>query len=355
MTESPKDANQDMKPVLAKLADGGRLDADEAEAAFDIIMSGDATPAQIGAFLMALRVRGETVEEITGAVRTMRAKALRMEAPAGAIDVVGTGGDASGTFNISTGAALVVAGAGVPVAKHGNRALSSRCGAADVLAALGVNIDADMGLVKKALWEAGIGFLMAPRHHGAMRHVGGPRVEMGTRTIFNLLGPLSNPAGVKRQFTGVFAHHWIEPMARVLGNLGSERAWVVHGADGLDELTTTDVSYVAELADGRVRSFEVTPEDAGLSRAAPEDLKGGDPGTNAAAMRAMLDGEPGPFRDVVLYNAAAALIVAGKAGTLKDGVALAAAAIDGGKARAALEKLVAITNSAPAGDEGASP
>ena len=295
------------------------------------------------------------MEEITGAVRTMRAKALRMEAPAGAIDVVGTGGDASGTFNISTGAALVVAGAGVPVAKHGNRALSSRCGAADVLAALGVDIDADMGLVKKALWEAGIGFLMAPRHHGAMRHVGGPRVEMGTRTIFNLLGPLSNPAGVKRQFTGVFAHHWIEPMARVLGNLGSERAWVVHGADGLDELTTTDVSYVAELADGRVRSFEVTPEDAGLSRAAPEDLKGGDPGTNAAAMRAMLDGEPGAFRDVVLYNAAAALIVAGRAGTLKDGVALAAAAIDGGKARAALEKLVAITNSAPAGDEGASP
>ena len=355
MTGSPKDAMQDMKPVLAKLADGGRLDADEAEAAFDIIMSGNATQAQIGAFLMALRVRGETVEEITGAVRTMRAKALHMEAPAGAIDVVGTGGDASGTFNISTGAALVVAGAGVPVAKHGNRALSSRCGAADVLAALGVNIDADMGLVKKALWEAGIGFLMAPRHHGAMRHVGGPRVEMGTRTIFNLLGPLSNPAGVKRQFTGVFARHWIEPMARVLGNLGSERVWVVHGADGLDELTTTDKSYVAELADGRVRSFEVTPEDAGLSRAAPEDLKGGDPGTNAAAMRGMLAGGPGPFRDVVLYNAAAALIVAGKASTLKDGAALAAAAIDGGKARAALEKLVAITNSGPAGDEGASP
>ncbi len=345
----------DMKAVLAKVADGAHLDADEAEAAFDIIMSGDATPAQIGAFLMALRVRGETVEEITGAVRTMRAKALHVDAPADAIDVVGTGGDASGTLNISTGAALVVAGAGVPVAKHGNRAQSSRCGTADVLTALGVNIEADMALVKKAIWEAGIGFLMAPRHHSAMRHVGGPRVEMGTRTIFNLLGPLSNPAGVKRQFTGAFARRWIEPMARVLGNLGSERAWVVHGADGLDELTTTDASYVAELMDGEVRCFEVTPEDAGLSRAAPEDLKGGDPDTNAGAMRAMLDGEPGPFRDVVLYNSAAALIVAGKAGTLKDGVALAAAAIDEGKARATLDRLVAITNSGPPGDGGGSP
>ncbi len=345
----------DLKPHLAKIAAGETLSIAEAEAALDVMMSGAATPAQAGAFLMGLRVRGETVDEITGAAMAMRAHALALEAPPGAIDTCGTGGDDLGTFNVSTGAALVTAACGVPVAKHGNRALSSKCGAADVLTALGVNIDADMALVKKAIREAGIGFLMAPRHHSAMRHVGGPRVEMGTRTIFNLLGPLSNPAGVKRQFTGVFAREWIEPMAWVLGNLGSERAWVAHGADGLDELTTTDTSYVAELTDGQVRCFEVTPEDAGLSRAQPEDLKGGDPETNAAAMRAMLDGEPGPFRDVVLYNAAAALIVAGKAGTLKDGAVLAAVAVDEGKARAALEQLVAITNSGPAGDEGGSP
>jgi anthranilate phosphoribosyltransferase len=341
MTGSDTD---DLKPVLAKVATGATLNTDEAEAAFDTIMSGKATPAQIGAFLMALRVRGETVDEITGAVRIMRAKALRVSAPAGAMDIVGTGGDASGTFNISTGAALVVAGAGVPVAKHGNRALSSKSGAADVLAALGVNIDADIALVEQALREAGFCFLMAPRHHSAMRHVGGPRVELAIRTIFNLLGPLSNPAGVKRQFTGVFAGEWIEPMARVLGNLGCERAWVVHGSDGMDELTTTGPSAVAELKDGEVHTFEVTPEDAGISRAKPEDLKGGTPEENADAMRAMLDGNAGPFRDVVLYNAAASLVVAGKAEGLEQGVEMAAAAIDGGNARATLERLVAITN-----------
>ena len=259
-----------MKATIGKVATGDRLSEDEAAAAFDIIMSGDATPAQIGAFLMALRVRGETVEEISGAVRTMRAKALRIEAPANAIDIVGTGGDASGTFNISTGAAIVVAACGVTVAKHGNRALSSKSGAADVLTALGVNIDVDMDYVKQAIWEVGIGFLMATRHHSAMRHVAGPRVEMGTRTVFNLLGPLSNPAGVKRQFSGAFSREWIEPMAQVLGRLGSDRAWVVHGADGLDELTTTGPSYVAELKDGTVNTFEVTPRGrwpaAGSSR-----------------------------------------------------------------------------------------
>ncbi len=337
-----------MKAVLAKVASGATLDREEAYATFAMIMSGDATPAQIGAFLMALRVRGETVEEITGAVQAMREKALKIPAPANAIDIVGTGGDASGTFNISTGAALVVAACGVPVAKHGNRALSSRCGAADVLAALGVNIEAELDVVGRALGEAGIAFLMAPRHHSAMRHVAGPRVELGTRTIFNLLGPLSNPAGVSRQFSGAFAREWIVPMAQVLGNLGSERAWVVHGADGLDEMTTTGPSFVAELSGGTVRTFEVAPEDAGLPRASPQDIRGGDAETNAAAMRAMLGGERGPFRDIVLYNAAGALVVAGRAGDLAEGVAIAAEAIDSRRALATLVKLVEISRVADA-------
>lgn len=333
-----------MKSLLAKVADGNTLDEGEAESAFGIIMSGEATPSQIGAFLMALRVRGETVAEITGAVRIMRAKALMVEAPEGAMDIVGTGGDSSGTFNISTAAAIVVAATGQPVAKHGNKALSSKSGAADVLSALGVNLEAPMDVIEKCMREAGIGFMMAPRHHSAMRHVGPTRVELGTRTIFNLLGPLSNPAGVKRQFTGVFARQWIEPLARVLGNLGCERAWVVHGCDGLDELTTTGATFVAELRDGAVSTFEVSPEDAGLPKASPEDLKGGDPEINAQAMKDMLGGAPGPFRDVVLYNAAASLMVADKADTLTQGVALAAAAIDGGKAVETLDKLVVISN-----------
>jgi anthranilate phosphoribosyltransferase len=333
-----------LKALLAKLAGGGRLSADESEAAFSVLMSGDATPAQIGALLMALRLRGETVDEITGAVRAMRAKALHVTAPEGAIDIVGTGGDGAGTFNISTGAALVVAACGVPVAKHGNRALSSKCGAADVLAALGVNLEADLVLVERAMHDAGIGFLLAPRHHAAMRHVAGPRVELGLRTIFNLLGPLSNPANVTRQFTGAFARDWIEPMARVLRNLGSERAWVVHGSDGLDELTTTGPSYVAELDDGTVRTFEVLPSDADLPLARPEDLKGGNAETNAAAMLAMLRGERGPFRDAVVYNAAAALLVAGRAASLREGAERAAGAIDAGRAEATLQRLVEITN-----------
>ncbi len=340
----------EMQTLLAKVAEGIKLSVDEAEKAFDIIMSGEATQAQIGAFLMGLRVRGETVDEITGAVRIMRSKALAIRAPEDAIDIVGTGGDASGTYNISTGAALVVAGCGVPVAKHGNRALSSKSGAADVLTSLGVNIDCDMGLVEQAIREAHIGFLMAPRHHAAMKHVGGPRVEMKIRTIFNLLGPLSNPAGVKRQFTGVFSRDWIVPMAETLRNLGCEKAWVVHGSDGLDEMTTTGPSHVAQLDGGQVSTFEVTPEDAGLPRALPEDLKGGDPDTNADAILAMLDGTPGPYRDVVLYNAAGGLIVAEKAEDLAAGVAMAAEAVDSGKAREALEDLVVITNE-PMGDD----
>ena len=333
-----------MKPILNRLAAGESLNAADAEAAFAVIMSGDATPAQIAGMLMALRVRGETVDEITGAVRTMRAKMDTIKAPADAMDVVGTGGDGSGTFNISTGAAFVVAGAGVPVAKHGNRALSSKSGAADVLSSLGVNLDAAFPVIEKAIAEAGIGFLMAPRHHSAMRFVGPVRVEMGVRTIFNILGPLSNPAGVKRQFTGVFSRQWVRPMAETLANLGCEAAWVVHGADGLDELTTTGPSYVAQLADGKITEFEVAPADAGLATATAADLKGGDPEANATALRDLLDGKTGAYRDIVLYNAAASLIVAGKAADLKEGVQLAATSIDAGHARAALDKLVAITN-----------
>jgi anthranilate phosphoribosyltransferase len=277
----------------------------------------------------------------------MRARAAHIKAPDNAIDTVGTGGDAIGTYNISTASSLVVAGCGVPVAKHGNRAFSSKSGAADVLTALGVNLDCDFALIERAIVEAGVGFMMAPRHHSATRHVAGPRVELGTRTIFNLLGPLSNPAGVKRQLVGVFAQKWIEPMARTLGNLGSEHAWVVHGSDGLDELTTTGPTHVAELKGGQVRTFDVTPEDAGLKRAKLDDLKGSTPQANAEAIQELLRGKRDPFRDIVLLNAGAALIVAGKATSLKDGAGKAAAAIDDGRAKAALEKLVAITNTPP--------
>ena len=333
----------DLKGLLAVAASGQSLTLDQAEEAFGIIMSGDATPSQMGGFLMALRVRGETVDEILGAARTLRAKMLPIEAPAGAIDTCGTGGDAKGTLNISTAAALVVAACGVPVAKHGNRALSSKSGAADVLGALGVNIDAGMTLVRRALFEANTCFLMAPRHHSAMRHVGPTRIELGTRTIFNLLGPLSSPARVTRQLLGVFDRAWVEPLAEVLKLLGHERAWVVHGADGLDELTTTGSSFVAELRDGGIRTFEVTPEDAGLPRATLDDLRGGDASENAAAITALLDGGQGPFRDVVLLGSAASLVIAGKAEDLKAGVALAAAAIDSGAARETLAKLAAIT------------
>ena len=340
------DMNQ-LKALIAAVADGRPLSQDEARLGFDIMMSGNATPAQMGAFLMALRVRGETVDEITGAARTMRAKVTGIKAPANAIDVVGTGGDNIGTWNVSTASALVVAGAGVPVAKHGNRAFSSKAGSADVLLALGVNLDCDLKLIEKAIAEAGVGFLMAPRHHSAMRHVGGTRVELGTRTIFNILGPLSNPAGVKRLLVGVFARKWIEPMARTLGNLGAEHAWVVHGSDGLDEITTTGPTSVAEFKDGNVRTFEIKPEDAGLKPARLEDLKGGTPQENAQAVRDLLDGKKSAFRDIVCLNAGAALVVAGKAKDVRDGASQAASSIDGGKAKAALQQLVAITNTPP--------
>jgi anthranilate phosphoribosyltransferase len=334
----------DLKHYVSRVAGGAPLPRADAEAAFEIIMSGEATPAQIGAFLMALRVRGETVDEITGAVTVLRGKMTRVEAPAGAIDIVGTGGDASGTFNISTASALVLAGAGVPVAKHGNRALTSRSGAADVLAALGVNIELGPEAISRCITEAGVGFMFAPMFHSSFRHVGPARAELGTRTVFNLLGPLCNPASVASQVIGVFDGAWAEPLAHVLRNLGAESIWIVHGSDGLDELTTTGPTQVTQLKDGEITSFEVTPEDAGLARAAPEALKGGDAETNAAAIRRLLAGEAGAFRDIVLLNAGAGLIVAGKAGELKEAVMLAAKSIDSGAALTALERLVAASN-----------
>jgi anthranilate phosphoribosyltransferase len=298
----------------------------------------------MGGLLMALRVRGETIDEITGAVTAMRQKMLRVQAPADAIDVVGTGGDASGSFNISTCAALIVAGAGVPVAKHGNRALSSRSGAADVLAALGVNIELTPEGVSRCIKQAGIGFMFAPAHHPAMKNVGPTRVELGTRTIFNLLGPLSNPAGVKRQMVGVFSRQWIEPLAQVLKNLGSESVWVVHGSDGLDEITTAGPTHVAALENGAVRTFEITPEEMGLQRVKPEALRGGEAKENAQALADVLKGKSGAFRDVAVLNAAAALVVAARAKDLKQALALAQRSIDSGEAASRLQRLVAISN-----------
>ena len=336
----------DLKTLIAKVADGKPLDEAEAKDAFDIMMSGEATPSQIGGFLMALRVRGETVPEITGAVRTMREKMLKVEAPADALDIVGTGGDKSGTYNISTCAAIVAAGAGLSIAKHGNRALSSRSGAADTLAALGVNIELGPEGIARCIREAGVGFMFAPQHHAAMRFVGPSRVELATRTIFNLLGPLSNPAGVKRQVVGVFAREWVEPLAEVLGKLGSERVWVTHGEGGLDEITPTGTTWVAELFGGKVNSFEITPADAGLRQSGLAGLKGGDAAFNAAALREVLAGKPGAFRDAAVMTAAAALVVADKAENLKEGAGLAAKSIDDGKALGALECLVAVSQEA---------
>ena len=332
------------KPLIAKVATGVSLTRAEAEIAFDNILSGEVTPSQMGAFLMALRVRGETVDEITGAVTAMREKMTRVTAPEGAIDIVGTGGDGAGTYNVSTLASIITAACGVPVAKHGNRAASSKSGASDVLGALGVGIGVTPAAVEASLREAKIGFMMAQSHHLAMRHVGPTRVELGTRTIFNILGPLSNPAGVKRQLIGTFALSLLKPMAEVLRNLGSEKIWLVHGSDGLDELTTTGPSHVVALDKGQITSFTVTPQDAGLPKARPDDLKGGDPDFNARALRGVLAGETNAYRDIALLNAAAALVVAGKAADLKAGVALGAKALEDGSAKATLERLVAVSN-----------
>jgi anthranilate phosphoribosyltransferase len=334
----------DLKSIIGKVATGATLSREEAASAFDSMMSGEATPSQMGGLLMALRVRGETVDEITGAVTTMRAKMLKVEAPSNAIDVVGTGGDASGSYNISTCAAFIVAGAGIPVAKHGNRALSSRSGAADVLSALGVRIEVGPDVIARCIREAGIGFMFAPAHHPAMKHVAPTRVELATRTIFNLLGPLSNPAGVRRQMVGVFSRQWTEPLAHVLKNLGCERAYVVHGSDGLDEITTAGPTSVATLENGQVKSFEIAPEDVGLPKAKPESLRGGDAEANAAALLSVLKGTKGPFRDVAVFNAAAALVVAGRAENLKDGVAVATKSLDSGEAEGRLDRLVHVSN-----------
>lgn len=333
----------DFKQILALAADGHKFNRTQAEAAFDMIMSGDATPAQIGAFLMSLRMRGETVTEIAAAATVMRAKAIKITAPANAIDVVGTGGDRSGTLNISTASAITIAGCGIPVAKHGNRALSSKSGAADVLHALGVNIDADMRLIERSINEAKIGFMMAPRHHSATRHVAGPRVELAVRTVFNMLGPLSNPAMVDRLLVGVFAPEWVEPIARVLAELGARRAWVVHGTDGLDELATNGPAIVASLNEGDVQTFEVTPEDADLKRCNISEIQGGDAEFNATALQELLEGKPSAYRDTVLFTSAAALLVAQEASDLKEGVKIAASSIDDGKALFALKKMVAIS------------
>lgn len=335
----------DIKSALGKIASGRDLSGEEMRQVMNSIMSGEATPSQLGAFLMGMRVKGETVVEIAAAVSIMRERMVPVEAPEGAIDIVGTGGDGAGTLNISTASAIVVASAGVPVAKHGNRALSSKSGSAEVLQALGVKIDLTPAQISRSIREAGLGFMFAPVHHPAMKHVGPTRQELGTRTMFNLLGPQSNPAGVHRYLLGVYDEEWVEPVAAALLANRAIKAWVVHGSDGLDEATVTGPTHVASIAGGSLTTFMITPEEAGLQRAAPEALKGGDPAHNAQALRALLDGERSAYRDIVLLNSAAALIVADKAADLKAGVGIAAERIDSGAARATLDKLVASSNS----------
>ncbi|NOT40074.1 MAG: indole-3-glycerol phosphate synthase TrpC [Alphaproteobacteria bacterium] len=337
------------KGLVGKVSSGGILTAAEAADAFDAIMDGKVGEVQLAAFLTALHMRGETVEEIAAAADALRARALTVDAPADAIDTCGTGGDGLGTLNISTAATIVTAACGVKIAKHGNRAQSSKSGSADVLAALGVKIDLTPQQVSRCIGEAGLGFLFAPAHHNAMKHVGPVRQQLGFRTVFNLLGPLCNPARVKRQLVGVFSEQWIEPLARVLHTLGTERAWVVHGSDGLDELTVTGPSHIVELDRGHVRRFTVAPAEVGLPTHRLDAIFGGDAATNAAAIRRLLDGEAGAYRDIVCLNAGAALVVAGKAASLKDGVAMAQRAIDDGRARATLAKLVAASNTESAG------
>ena len=343
MTATP---SFDAKVLLGAIAGGRTLSQDEVFDGLDRMTAGEATPAQMGAILMGLRVRGETVDELTGAARLLRMRMLPVVAPDGAVDIVGTGGDGLKTYNVSTCAAFVAAGAGLTVAKHGNRSVSSLSGASDVLTALGVKIDLNPAQIASVIDKAGVGFLWAPMHHPAMKVWAPIRAELGLRTLFNLMGPICNPANVERQVVGVFAAEWVEPIAQVLGRLGSRHAWVVHGRDGLDELSTTGPTLVAELKGGAVTTFEVSPEDAGLARASIADLRGGDAAANAAALRDVLGGAKGAYRDIVLMNAGAALVVGGKAADLKDGVGLAAAAIDSGAARSALERLIAASNGA---------
>jgi anthranilate phosphoribosyltransferase len=333
-----------LKVLIQKVSTGATLSEEEIRTALEIMTDGHATAAQMGAFLMALRVRGETVEEITGAARFARSRVLAVRAPAGSVDIVGTGGDQRGARRHVEGAVTIAAGAGLPIAKHGNKAASSLSGASDVLSALGVTLSADVGRIERAIQEAGIGFMAAPYHHPAFKHWAPVRAELGIRTLFNLLGPIANPAGVKRQVVGVFSWQWVEPIAHTLNKLGCEHVWVVHGHDGLDELTTTGSTDVAEVKNGTVTVFEVTPADAGLPPAKLSDLKGGNPAHNAAALRAVLDGVKGPYRDIVLLNAAAALVVGDRAANLADGVAIAAHAIDSGAAKRTLAALVRISN-----------
>ena len=335
----------DIKAALSKIASRQDLTGAEMRGVMTTIMSGEATPSQIGAFLMGLRVKGESVGEIAAAVSILRERMVPVEAPEDAIDIVGTGGDGAETLNISTATAIVVAASGVPVAKHGNRALSSKSGASDVLQALGVKIDLTPAQISRCITEAGIGFMFAPAHHPAMKHVGPSRAELGTRTMFNLLGPQSNPAGARRYMLGVYAKSWVEPVAAALLANRAISAWVVHGDGNLDELSTTGPSFVASIKGGNLTSFEITPEDAGIARADLKDLKGADPAYNAGRLRTLLEGARDPYRDVVLLNAAAAFIVAGRADTLKLGADMAAREIDSGRAKATLEKLISVSNS----------
>ena len=332
-----------LKPLIHAAAEGP-LRPEEAQAAFEILFNGEATPSQIGGLLMALRTRGETVDEYAAAASVMRAKCHAVRAPDGAMDIVGTGGDGKGTLNISTATAFVVAGAGVTVAKHGNRNLSSKSGAADALTQMGINVMVGPDVVETALEKAGIGFMMAPMHHPATAHVMPTRAELGTRTIFNILGPLTNPAGVKRQLTGAFSRDLIQPMAETLGKLGSEKAWIVHGSDGTDEITITGTTWVAALEGGKVDMCEVHPEDAGLAPRDFAEIVGGTPEENAAAFRDLLNGAPSAYREAVLLNAAAALHVAGKVDALRDGVALAAESIDSGAALGKIEAVARVTS-----------
>lgn len=343
----------DLKFVIGRLADGGVLQRSEATDLFNFLVSGEATQAQIGALLMALRLRGETVDEIVGAVDAMRPRMVQVRAPEAAMDVVGTGGDASGSFNISTCAAFIVAGAGVPVAKHGNGKLSSRCGSADVLKTLGVRIDIGVETIERCIVEAGIGFMFAPSHHPALKQVMPARTELAMRTIFNILGPLLNPAGVRRHLIGVYARRWVEPIAYALRELGSERMMVVHGSDGLDEVTTTGSTFCAVLKEGQVETLVITPEIIGLPRVTPQDLVGGSPEANAVALRGVLEGNGGAYRDVAVFNAAAALFACGEAGSWDEAARAATRSLDEGLALGALDRLVRVSNAGPEAAEAA--
>ena len=334
-----------LKPLISAAADGP-LTRIQAELAFNIIMDGEATPAQTGGLLMALRSRGESIDEYTAAAFVMRSKCHKVNAPDGSIDIVGTGGDGKSTLNISTATAIVTAGTGVVVAKHGNRNLSSKSGASDALSQSGVNVMVEPEVVERAINEAGIGFMMAPMHHPAVRHVMTARMELGTRTIFNILGPLTNPASVKRQLTGVYSRALINPMAEVLLELGSQKAWLVHGSDGTDEISIAGITWVAALENGIIKNLEINPEDAGLPVHPFEAIIGGTPEYNAAAMATLLDGKKSAYRDAVILNTSAALIVADKANSLTEGAEMAADSIDSGAAKAKLEALVAITSGA---------